>query len=485
MLRRTWFLARARFAMAGRSGWPIPALLFHAVLGSLLALLVRDALPAFPFALLALSVGMLLLALPILSDLGAILRHDEAQEWAGALPVRAGELMLARTVHLVVLLAGLVGAWFTPWAFLAPGEMGLGARLALPLLGFALALSTATVLIWVQQLLLGRFQSGFVLFETALVVLIVIALVQLLGNLPELAELDPDEPWSTWFPPAWFARPLVAGGWSALLPMGAAILCLGALLRVPVSAASPTRRRDWIERILEPLRRLGTRAWVRPEERGAFDLVYSALPREREVALRTYPMLGIPLAFLWISASSADAVDRSWSGDVLTLLLFTVAVYLPLLLVHVPLSESHQAAWLLRTAPCAENAIVEGAIKALFVRWLVPLYLGLLALGWFLAEGALLARLWLPAVLLALLLLRVLYRRCVHDLPLSRMPEELSGNVDWAGTVAGLAVGMTVLAVVANRFLTWEMGTAAAAVLVLVELACERRQHRSHLARRS
>ncbi len=37
---------------------------------------------------------------------------------------------------------------------------------------------------------------------------------------------------------------------------------------------------------------------MRKGERGTFDLVWDALPLEREFVLRTYPMFGIPLAFL-------------------------------------------------------------------------------------------------------------------------------------------------------------------------------------------
>src|SRR5206468_10302317 len=111
VLRRTWHLAQARLAMARRSGWPIPAFVFLAPLGAALALLVREALPPFAYSLLALSVGAMLLAFPLLSDLGALLRHDEGGEWVGSLPALAAERALARTLHLLVLLGGLVLSW--------------------------------------------------------------------------------------------------------------------------------------------------------------------------------------------------------------------------------------------------------------------------------------------------------------------------------------------------------------------------------------
>lgn len=477
MLTRTWHLLRARLAMARRGGWPIPALVFLAALGAALAALVRTALPPFPYALLALSLGALLLALPLLSDLGALLRHDEGGEWVAALPARAVERGLARLAHLLLLLGALVFAWCLPWALLAPAELGLAGRLLLPFAGLGLTLCVAALLVWAQQLFLARLESAFVALETGTVVLVVVGVVQLLGNLPELAGLAPETNTLARFPPAWFARALVGG--SATGALGLTLAGLAALALVPPSEARPLRRRDLVQRWLGPLHGLALAHWVRRDERGPFELVYRALPREREVALRTYPMLGIPLAFLCIGATGSHAEGEPWRRDLLALLLFTVGVYLPLLLTHVPLSESPQAAWILRTAPVSEGARTGGAIKALFVRWLVPLYLALLVLGLALGEHEILARLWLPAVLLALLLLRRLYPTCVRDLPLSVAPEDLRSEVDWAGQVTGLAVGSTLVAVLANRYLGgWEAALAVAG-LVLVEAWQERKLRRT------
>lgn len=482
MLRRTWHLARARLAMVRRTGWPIPAFVFLAALAAGLALLVRDVLPPFPYAFVALSVGGLLLTFPLLSDLGGLLRHDEGGEWVGALPALAAERALARTLHVLVLLGGLVVSWFVPWAILAPAALGAVERAALPGLGFVLALLLATLLVWTQQLLLARFATAFVLFESALVLVVVVALVELLGHLPELAALAPNRAGTRWLPPAWLARPLVEGGWRWGVPLCAALASLATLLVVPVREAEPVRRRGWIERCLEPLRRIALRSWVRPRERGAFDLVYLALPREREVALRTYPLLGIPLAFLWVGASGPPGEHASWRADLLALLLFTAGVYLPLLLTHVPLTESPEAAWILRMAPSPPAAVAGGAIKALFVRYLLPLYCGLLGLGLLLAEARMLARLWLPAALLGLVLLRVLYPRCVRDLPLSIGPDELRAEVDWAGLVATLAVGSTLGAVVANRLLDWTGTLLLTLLLCFCEVALERRLGRGEVS---
>lgn len=475
MIRRLRHLLAARLCMLRRGELPIPALVFLAALATALAALVREALPPFPYALFALSLGALGLSFPLLSDLGALLRRDEGGEWLAALPATATELRLARTLHLVLALSGLTLAWFVPFAWLAPDGLGL-ARLALPLAGLGLALLLAALLVWAQGLLLERAGGLLVLLETALVVGAVVGLLQLLGRLPELARLEPWDAGLAWLPPAWFAAALT--GASPLPALGAALAGTLALWGVPPGSRRVARRASWLERALAPLRALALRGWVRRDERASFELVFAALPREREVALRTYPMLGIPLAFLVVGLRS-DA-GETWRGDLLALLFFTTGVYLPLLLTHVPLSESAAASWLLRLAPCPRGALINGSIKALFTRWIVPLYLGLAGLGVLLGEAALVARLLPLALALVLVELRLLYLRLVPDLPLSTAPEELRAEVDWAGLVSALAVGATLLAVLARRFLPLEGALALALLLLGTELLLDRGLRRRH-----
>jgi len=464
-LARAGHLVRARFGGMRRSGWPIPAMVFLAALSAVLASLAGEILPPFPYVFLALSLGPLVLGLPILSDLSGLLRHDEALEWIASLPALPVERLLARAAHLLVWLAGLALAWFLPWSFFGPPGLDRTAAAILPVAGFVLAIGVGAILVWTQQLLLQRWGWALVALETAWMVFTVVGILRLLGHLPEIASLTPETPGLTLVPSYWFARALTSGAaWSwALLAM--AVPCALALLAVPAVEARAPSTRAGLERWLAPLRWLAVRHWVRAQERGTFDLVYAGPGREREFALRTYPLLGIPLAFLWLAASGGSG---TWRSDVLALLLFTAGVSLPLLLIHLPLTESPEAVWIQRVAPCPDRPRQEGAIKAVFVRWVAPLYLGLLGLGIGLGRGGEVLRLWPPAVLLALLLIRRLYPLCVRDLPLSTAPEDLRSDLDWAGGVTGMALALTVVAVLANRYLDW--GTSALVTLALLTL---------------
>jgi len=475
---RVGALLRARLIRSSRNGTPVPALVFLGMLATVVALLVRDALPVFPYLVLALSLGGGLLALAVLGDLGTLLRQDEAGDWVAALPLRPGELTLARTLHVVVSVGVLALAWFLPWAALVPRGAAGGTAMVhgagLVAVGYLTLLTLTAGLLWLQQLLLGRLEAVFVAAETVFVSGLVVGLLQALGNLPLLAQLTPDSPLVAWLPPAWFARAVVPGGAATFLPLGIGVLAVASLPALPASSRPSRRRAGLLDRWMRPVRRIAERVWVRAEERGGFALAFVALPREREIALRTLPMLGIPLAFLAVAALG-NQDHAPWRADLLSLLLVTAGIYLPLLLTHVPLTESPEAAWLLRTAPVTREALVEGTIKALFLRWLLPLYLVFLVLGLALAQGELLLRLWLPATLLGLILLRLLYPRCVRDLPLSTAPESLRADLDWAGLLTTLAVILTVLAVLANRWLGIGSGLVLSGLLGLAEAFLEGR----------
>jgi hypothetical protein len=474
VLRRTWILFRARLAMTRRGGWAIPGLVFHAVLGTLLASLVRDVLPAFPYALLALSTCAAFLALSLLSDLGTILRRDEAREWSATLPASDREHNLARTAMLLVSLGALALALVVPFALLAPAGARAASRLALPGAALGLALCIAAVLSWIQWIAWTRLGGLLVLLQTLLLVAVTVGLLRTLGHLPEWARLGPDDPALRIVPPAWFAAALVEPSAKSAVALLGLVLAAGVALALlpPLPMLAARRSRSLLESGLRPIRALAARSWVRADERGAFHLVLDALPREREFALRTLPLFGIPLAFLWAGSSGAESGARA---DLLALLFFTIGVYLPVLLLNVPVSESPGAAFLMRTAPVPRGAIDVGAVKALFVRYVLPLHVGLAVLALAFSAGDLLVRLWPASLACSLVVLETAYPRCLKlQLPLSVSPEELPGNQDWIGQTAGLALILPLAAVVLNRWASPLVGLGLAAMLFAASLLLER-----------
>lgn len=484
-LERTRAVFRAGIqASWARGAWPVGPLVLHGSLAALLCGLVRDALPPYAYALLALALAGATLALPLLGEFGWLLRADPAAEWIEAQPVRRSELRVARIGVVLTLVAALSLGTLVPAALVAPDAMGLVARLALVAAGLAQALVVVAVLLGVQSLFGARVEALLVLLQTLLVVGVVTGLV-LVPRVVPLARgwSGPDAlPESVLAAPcAWFAlvalperAPLAlhAGAWGALV-VAALVLVLA-----PMPPATVTRSsRSWTALLLAPVRALATRFWVRARERGSFDLVWDALPLEREFVLRTYPMFGIPLAFLIAGASDEHGPERQ---ALLALLLFTPPIYLPVLLAHVPATQTPDARWMLDTAPITKAELDGGTLKAVALRFLLPLYALLFALACVYAGPEFALRMTLPAALVGLLVLRQVFPLFAKEPPLSVSAQDVTMPMDWTGPFLGVAMGLVVAAVVAWKTIPslW-VSLGVCAVLLVVDRVLERRVNSS------
>jgi hypothetical protein len=475
MSRRILAVFRSGFEAQWRRGaWPVAPMVVHGSITAALALLVRDVLPPYAYAVVMLSLAMGLLALPLLGDFGFLLRADPAREWVEALPVRASELRIARTLLLLLLVMALATSALVPIALFAPNGVGIVERFGLFCAGVGQALFVAAALLGVQSLLGSRAEAVLVLLQTVLVGGIIVGCLLGLRLVPLLVHVHGPIEAPAWFsglPSAWFATVLAPSASmstaASLSPWVALFAAVVILFAAPQITAPSGRRAGWLAVLLTPLRSLASRTWVLASERGSFDLVYDALPLEREFVLRTYPMLAIPLAMLF--AGSRDSSGAARDG-LISVLLFTPATYLPVLLVHVPASSTPEARWILDGAPVSRAAIDNGALKALVVRFLVPIYVLLFALAWSQSGLDFAARLTPIGFLLSVIVMRRLYATCVTDVPLSTPMSELESRMDWTGTLLGLGVGLTVVAVVANLKVTsFVVALLVCTVLIVIE----------------
>ena len=451
-------LLRAGFQSQWGSGaWPVAPLVMHGTVSFVLCALFADVLPLYGYSIFALALSGGLLLLVLLGEFSSLLQAAEAGEWIEAQPARAIELRLSRALLVFSLIGVLALASLLPAAYFLP-HASLGERGLLVLAGLEQAAFLSAGLIVLQALLGARAEGLLVTLQTLLVGGIVLGVV--LG--PRLArQFTGHESWTRGFPPAWF----VDGGLAA---WSATLLAALALLLVPAPRAhADARGRTPLGIVLEPLRALGARLWVRREERASFELVWQALPKEREFVLRSYPMLGIPLAFLVAGASDSEGWKRE---GLLALLCFTPGVYLPVLLVHVPASRSAAARWILDSAPVAPAVLAAGARKALALRFVLPLYALLFTLAWSQASLDFALRMAPTGFLVSLLALQPLYELLVHEPPLSVLPEAIETRMDWGGPLMGLALGLTVAAVLALQFVSSvpiALGVCAALLIAL------------------
>ena len=482
-LYRLRALLAARFASSADAGLPWAAVTMQVLVAGVLCGLVGDALAPYAYAFFALGVAGLLVAVPLFGESGALLYADEARAWLSALPVRPLEVQIARRLHALAVLAVLSLGAALPAVVFAPAGFGAAARALLALAIVLQTLALAGVLLALLSVAGGRANGLLVLLQTAIFVALAAGGVLGLRHVFALAEVEtfaalPGA--ARMLPPAWFAAPFQSAAAGPPLASAPAYLALAATLAALVLlAAAPGPRVLAAERgpralaaALAPLRRLALAGWVRPSERASFELVWDALPRESEFALRTYPLLGIPLAFLLAGAEDGAGPGRA---ALFALLLFTPAAYLPILLTQVPASRSHRARWLLDLAPAAPSALHHGALKAVVLRFVVPLWL-VLALFAAARGGAELALRWAPiGLLLGVLIVRRSWRGTVVDLPLSRSPDDVGADNDVFSNMLAAALALTLAAVAAVKLVTTlPRALAVCALLVLVECAAER-----------
>ena len=459
---------------------PVAALAMQAVVATLLCLLVRGEVGSYGYVVFALSIPLALTAVPLLGELAPLLRADPAAEWVGAQPVSPRDLRLARVGTLLTIVGMLALAALVPAAILAPGDLGLQGRGLLVIAGLLQTWSLAAALLALQVILTrlpGRGGESFlVLLQTAVFLCVLVGALAGLRSLPIRDRLTGAEGGLLAFPPAWFASFAAPAGWGTPgLIAGTVIACsLLVFLLAPFPPAPRAQStRSVLSTLLTPFRWLAEALWIKRSERAPFAFVYDALPAEREFVLRTYPLVAAPLLFL---ALGADPTKLEGEG-LFALLLFAPAAYLPFVLMHVPTTATPAARWIVDTAPLDELTEDQGAMKAVAIRLLVPLYLGIGALVTTTASVDLGLRLWPVAVAVGLVTLRVLVARGMAR-PLSTPANDLlsTWNEGLGGTLMTLAVLMTLVAVAAWRTIpSPAVGWAILATVVAFEIVLKGR----------
>ena len=459
---------------------PVAALAMQVVVATLLCVLVRGEVGAYGYVIFALSIPLALTAVPLLGELAPLLRADPAAEWVGAQPVSSRDLRLARVGTLLTIVGMLALAALIPAALLAPSGLGIQGRVLLVLAGLIQTWCLAAALLGLQVVLTrlpGRGGESFlVLLQTGVFLCVLVGALAGLRNLPTLNSLTGTEAGLLVFPPAWFSSFAAPAGFGTPGMIAGIIMAVSLVIFVlapfpPAPRAQSTH--SVLSTLLTPFRKLAELLWVNHSERAPFAFVYDALPAEREFVLRTYPLVAAPLLLL---ALGTDPTKVEGEG-LFALLLFAPAAYLPFVLMHVPTTATPAARWIVDTAPLDEHTENQGAMKAVAVRLLLPLYLGIGALVMTTAKLDLGLRLWPVAVAVGLLTLRILVARGMAR-PLSTPANDLMStwNEGLGGTLMTLAVLMTLVAVAAWRTIpSPAIGWAILAAVVAFELVLSKR----------
>ena len=422
---RTLALLRAHFGAARASTSLFASGATQALVTGVLGGVLASEVGGFVYATFVFTLVALLITMPFFGELGFPMRGEGEGDWLRALPATAGERRVAQLLVVLALLAALAGPSLAVAAWLSPNASeidatgwGWSGRLALILGGLGFAAAWIGGLTALQSLLMGKLPA---LWRAIQALIGALSIGGILLSVPWFAGLEfarPGElgPLASAWPATWFAGPLPS------LPVALVSLVFGlavflASAFVPRPASSERARTSWSDRLVEPFARLAERFWVRSDERGAFRFVLRALPAEREFALRVFPLLGLPLAFLWVAFTRPPGPEKN---GLLALILFTPGFYLPVLASQTCASASAAARWLLECHPTTRAAIDNGWLKAVVVRYVLPLHLALGLMAWQQAGWEFTVSLALPAALVSVLALRGLWRQTVIDLPLSR-----------------------------------------------------------------
>ncbi|MFT5199835.1 MAG: hypothetical protein ACI87O_002509 [Planctomycetota bacterium] len=484
MTRRIWSLAKARLQGEwygeGGGSLPIAPLLFQGMISSALIFVVRGDLDPHGHAVFAFTLLMALSLLSLLGELAPLLAQDPAEEWVAGLPVKPRDIRLSKILVCGMIVAIMSFSVSVPAALLAPGDVSWLWRLSLVGLGVVFAgCLTAT------GLLLHAFCQGprsglLVLLQAMLFVGMFVGFATALGQASRLTGWN--ETGGVWLflPSTWFAAPLApnALGPASYLLIGFVLLCAGILHWAPFPpSASAHGTRSLLGIILSPLRSLARVIWVQPKERPIFDWIFEGLPAEKDFALRTYPLMAIPLAFLFLGADPSTVQGQG----LIAILCFAPLTYLPILLLFVPTTSHPEARTLLDASPLHPQDEAEGARKAVAIRIVLPLYLGLTVLISWLSGLELALQLVPPAAGFTVLLMRSLWGHYVERPPLSTPASDLGGvwRDDLTGGMFFLAIVSVGLALLTWRYVPGAMGgIVLAVVLMAIELALSRRAAR-------
>jgi len=457
---------------------PIAPLLFQTVIAVALLWLVQGDLDAHGHAVFTLSLLLALSLLALLGELAPLLASDPAEEWVAGLPVTKREVRLSKICVCLAVTLGMSLSVLIPAALLAPETMAWTTRLWLVLLGWALMVTSTAIALLLHTAFQGKRGGLLVLVQAVLFVGLFVGFVGGLGRADMLSGWNQASGAWLALPSVWFAAPLAPNPHSlaTAIGLGAFALSIAALALAPFpQKAAAIGTQTLLGQILGPVAAMARRFWVRPDERPIFDWIYHGLPAEKDFGLRTYPLMAIPFAFLFLGADGT----RPEGLGLLAILSFAPLTYLPILLLFVPTTQTPQARVLLDVAPLGTLQEREGALKAIAVRILIPLYVLLAIVISWVATIELALHLIPPAAALTVYALRPLWLHYVENKPLSTPAQDLGGV--WRDDLTGGMFFMAIVSV-ACALLTWKYvpgpwgGVAVGSAILLLEWA----RHGSH-----
>jgi ABC-2 type transport system permease protein len=353
------------------------------------------------------SYIMVTVAMTLITDFSAILLDTSDNTIILPRPVNGRTLFMARVTHILLYLGQLAIGLSAAPALVVLIKYGAVALLIF-IVTTILSVVTALVFTNALYLLIMQFASAEKLKNVINYFQIVVAVFIMGGYqlLPRfLGRFDLDDYvfeiqwWSFITPPIWMAATLQAwhykifdfphitlAGLALVVPIAGYYLVnryltpvfnhkLGALsggIEPSPSTTQKKQKANFITKISQ---------WVTTNslERGAFELVFNIIGRDRKIKLKVYPVYGYIIVFglIFMLQGRHEDFATTWQNLPTTkyhlMLLYLTFMILQVALNEIPYSDDFKASWIYYAAPLQRPGdILTGTLKAIFVRLFVP-----------------------------------------------------------------------------------------------------------------
>lgn len=381
-------------------------LFFYALFGGFVSLAMYN-IPSFILSMIVFfTYIMVMVSMTLITDFSSILLDTSDNTIILPRPVDSRTLFAARLTHILLYLGQLaIGLSIIP-AIVVLIEYGV-LLFVIFLITVALSILTAVFFTNALYLLIMQFATEEKLKSIINYFQIVMAIFIMAGYqiLPRMIERIDMETfafeihwWSFLLPPVWMAGMLEAiefklfDSTHAGLAACALILPLFGIYVVnkhlsPVfNRKIATLGRGTAQPEKEKLERSSTiiriSKWITttPAERGAFEVIYKILGRDRKIKLKIYPAFGYIAVFgLIFMMRSQEDLATTWANLPNTqyhlMLLYLTFMVLQVALYEIPYSDDFRASWIYYSTPLnTPGEILLGTVKAICIRLFFPGY---------------------------------------------------------------------------------------------------------------
>jgi len=381
-------------------------LLVYSFFGIFVALALYT-IPSFMLSMiLFFSYLMVMVAMTLITDFSSILLDTSDNTIILPRPVNGRTLFVARVTHILMYLGQLAIAISLVPAISVFFKYG-GAVFLVFIIAIVMSILTAVFLTNALYLLILQFSSeeklkNIINYFQIFMAVGVMSGYQILPRLIERLDLETFvfeiQWWNFLLPPVWMA--------GALETLGFMILDAEHIGLTLCAVIIPPLGTYLVNRYFTPIfnRKLGTLGggvesvrmennasgtflnnisqWITnsPSERGAFDLIFKILGRDRKIKLKIYPSFGYILVFGFIfMLRGKEDFATTWYNlpdtEYHLMLLYLMFMVLQVTLHEIPYSDEFKASWIYFSAPLEKpGEILSGTIKAMFVRLFIPGY---------------------------------------------------------------------------------------------------------------